>query len=827
MAPEQAGGQGKAVGPACDIYALGAILYELLTGRPPFRAATPLGTVLQVRNDEPVPPARLQPQVPRDLETICLKCLRKQPARRYSSAGALADDLGRFERGEPIRARPVGAVERAIKWVRRNPQVAALTAAVLLLVLGGGGAGLWWREQRAEQAQARAEQARAVRADLEEVAGLLRGWKLAEARTVLVRAEGRVGGGGPAALLAEVRQMREHLDVADELDRIRLRKATLVEGKFDYPSADRDYAAVFREHGLAEQGEGPERVADRMRDSPIKGQLVAALDDWAMTTENRARRTWLLVVARRVEPGIWSDRFRDAATWDQRSALEGLAREARVAELSPQLLTALGGALRRSGGDAVPLLMAAQQRHPADFWVNFDLAIALAKAKPEEAVGYYRAALALRPETSAVYNNLGSALKAKGQLDEAIAAYRHAIALDPKLVQAHSNLGIALYGKGQVDEAIKLYRQAIKLDPKHARAHTNLGIALKVKGQLDEAIKLYRQAIKLDPRFAPAHYNLGNVLEAKGQLDEAIKAYRLAIKLDPKYARAHNNLGSALKAKGQLDEAIKLYRQAIKLDPKIAPAHYNLGNVLKEKGQLDEAIKAYRQAIDRDPKYAEAHCNLGHTLRDQGHFRAALAAIQRGHTLGMSKPRWPYRSADWIQHCQQLVEHDARLPAILDGKDKPRSAAERLALAQLCQRYRQRYIASARFYAEAFAEQPHLAQNLRASHRYNAACAAALAASSQGKDADTLTAQDRACLRRQALTWLRADLAAWARLVEKSPSQARPQVQRALHHWQKDTDLAGLREQAALANLPQAERAAWSQLWADVAALLKRANGPQ
>ncbi len=276
MAPEQVIGKAGTIGPATDIYALGALLYEMLTGRPPFRGETAAETERQVIHDEPVSPSRLNTKVPRDLETICLKCLSKEPQRRYASAAALADDLRRFGEGRPIQARPVGWAERSWRWCRRNPTVAALLVTALALVGLASGGGVWLVQQRAELRNE-------VVTTVAQAESLRQGFHFREARQLLEQVRQRVERAGPDDLRRQVDQARADVNLAERLDDARTQAATLVDadGIFDLAAAEPLYVSAFADAGLGREGDDSEAVAAAVRASAVRAEIVAALDDWA------------------------------------------------------------------------------------------------------------------------------------------------------------------------------------------------------------------------------------------------------------------------------------------------------------------------------------------------------------------------------------------------------------------------------------------------------------------------------------------------------------------------------------------------------------------
>lgn len=270
----------------------------------------------------------------------------------------------------------------------------------------------------------------------------------------------------------------------------------------------------------------------------------------------------------------------------------------------------------------------------------------------------------------------------------------------------------------------------------------------------------------------------------------------------------------------QLDEAIAAYRRALDLDPNHTLAHFNLGNALRNKGRLDEAIEEYRAAIGLKPDYAEVHCNLGLLLQQQGKYAEGLAELRQGHEDGCMQPGWRYPSAQWVKEAERDLELERRLPEILNSKAPPTNNSERLALARMCLEHKKFCVTAVRFYEEAFADDPKQADV----HRYNAACAAALAGVGKTKDDPPSAEATKAKLREQARTWLRADLATYAKRLEGENSRSANLVQQRLRHWMSDPDLFGLRDPDAVTKLPVAEQEACQKLWTEVEALLQKAR---
>jgi tetratricopeptide (TPR) repeat protein len=496
---------------------------------------------------------------------------------------------------------------------------------------------------------------------------------------------------------------------------------------------------------------------------------------------------------------------------------------------------------------------------PAGASTHYNLGTLLAgQGRPAEAEKEYRRAIALWPTHTEAHFNLGNLLKDQGRLTEAEGEYRKTLSLEPQHAPAHGNLGLVLIrqkrfaaAEAECRDAVRLkpnaaegryllgialaeqnklgdaeaeLRESVRLRPDYAQALSRLGIVLERQDRLAEAEAKLRKALAIQPGDARAHYALGLVSSRQGKLPEAEAAYRNAIQFRKDYAEAYNNLGNVLSRQNRPAEARAAYEKATCLKPDYTLAFFNLADQLAGEGKHAEAEKAFRKALAIEPDFANARCKFGLALQHQGKYLDALPELRRGHESGSKRPDWRYPSAKWLRDCERLVALERRLAAVLRGQEQV-TAAEKVEFALLClSRHEKLHAASARLFADAFAADLKLAEDLPKKTRYNAACAAALAAAGQGQDAGKLSDAERARLRGQALAWLCADLASWRALLQKDRHRARYSVVESLQHWHRDPDLDSVRGQQAIARLPEGERRGWDQLWEDVAALLAAAR---
>jgi serine/threonine-protein kinase len=636
MAPEQAAGRHREIGAATDVYALGAILYELLTGRPPFKAESPLETLHQVMGDEPVSPSRLRPKLPRDLETIVLKCLRKEPARRYGGAGELAEDLRRHRDGRPILARPVGPGERLWRWCRRNRTVAALEALVLgltvALAVGSMVAALWLKTSRDE---ARLQRNRAE--------GNFR-----EARAAVDDSFTKIS---ESALLDApgMQPLRKQL-----LEGALKYYRGFVSRLGDRPEARADLAAALDRVAriTSEIGSKEEALDDHIKARGIYRALLDAHPGDARLRRELARSI-AAIAALRGETGR-----REEAVSDYRQALaiqQALAAadpgDARVQDDLAASESGLGQVLE-------PLARVDEALH------GYERALAI----PERLAAAFPDSPRSRSDLALEHARIGRLHRDAGRPEEAIRSCRRAIPIQEGLVAGHPE--------------VATYRSSL------ANSYRLLGICHRETNRLDEALESLEKAresqealVAANPSVTDYRYDLAgtfnsiaNVQHALGRCEEAIRTHGRALVIrealvaaDPRVVRYQNAMAGSYNAiainqteLGRPEDALRTFerfrdrmQKMLADDPKdvdarvwLSNAWHNSGNVLVRLGRPAEAMSAYRQAIaEKRRALAEGPRPKGR-IRSLGNHYLDLADAQRalGRPAEAAATLWEQRA---------------------------------------------------------------------------------------------------------------------------------------------------------------------------------------
>jgi tetratricopeptide (TPR) repeat protein len=563
MAPEQAT-TGGTVGPTTDVYALGAILYECLTGRPPFQGDGPLDTLGQVRSNEPVPPRRLRPKLPRDLETICLKCLEKAPARRYHTAGALAEDLERFRAGRPVTARRVGLGGRAWRWARRRPAIAALLAA-LVVALTVGGTGIVWQWRRAEaNAVAMRDQRDAAERERQ------------RAETNFRRAGGAV---------------HEMTDAGQQLFRQR--------GYEDTGRKIIEQAAAFHEGFVADKGDDPTVVLDAARAWAQASSLRHNLGESAAAIAANDRAVELYDRLLSTDPVNPTYQFERALRLQTTAQLyKELGQDHPVTER--HYAAALATFERLFAG--APENME-YRYYLANTLMNMSEPLTSlgrteeAAALLERAIDIQRGVLAKAPtdrlwlEDSAMAQELlgnlfwfgGETARGDALCREALDIYRRLAEADPQrlfyqwlIARAKGMFGGRAEKAGRSDEAEREFREALSIltnlreqKPRYVlyatqqlRVVARLAKLLRTAGRADDADAAYRQAIVLAERYTvdfpddvgsrwpktpTVHIEYADFLTKAGRTTDAANVLRSACHIWPKDTAAADALAGLLK----------------------------------------------------------------------------------------------------------------------------------------------------------------------------------------------------------------------------------------------------------------------------------------